>query len=101
MTSFAEHFAEDRRLVALRILEKSPGYQANEFVIHAMLASHGHSVSRDLVRTDLAWLAEQGLVTLTRAGAMQIATLAERGADAAAGRTTVPGVKRPAPGQAS
>lgn len=95
---FAEHFAEDRRLVTLRILERAEGYRANEYLLQTALAGFGHSVSRDRVRTDLEWLREQGLVTLERAGSMTVGTLTERGADVAAGRASVPGVKRPAPG---
>jgi hypothetical protein len=98
MTSYAEHFAQDRRLTILKILDKAPQFTANEFLLQAMLAGHGHSVSRDLVRTDLAWLAEQALVRFDAADKMGVGILTERGADVAAGRATVPGVKRPAPG---
>src|SRR5262245_45284068 len=98
MSSFAEHFAADRRLVILRLLAGAPGYQANEYLLHAALPNKGHSVSRDMIRTDLAWLAEQGLVSVKRPEDVAIATLTERGVDVGAGRAAVPGVKRPLPG---
>lgn len=99
MKPYAERYAEDRRLVLLKLLEESPGYAANEYLLHSTLAHYGHSVSRDLVRTDLAWLAEQGLVSVESViSSMQVATLTERGADVTNGRASVPGVKRPAPG---
>ncbi len=98
MPSFAEHFAADRRLTILKLLEASAGYTANEFVLQVALAEHGHSVSRDLLRTDLAWLAEQGVLSVTQGPHMQSATITERGADVANARATVPGIKRPIPG---
>lgn len=96
--SFAEHFAQDRRLTVLKILEGAQGYRANEYLLQTALAGFGHSVSRDRVRTDLEWLREQGLVTLEQIGSMSVGVLTERGADVATGRAAVPGVKRPAPG---
>lgn len=98
MTSFAEHFAEDRRLTILKLLAAAPEYTANEFLLQSALAGHGHSVALDRLRTDLSWLAEQDLVAVSSINAMTIARLTTRGADTAAGRATVPGVKRPAPG---
>lgn len=98
MTAYTKHFAEDRRLTLLLILEKSPEYTANDYVLRAALSGYGHSISLDLLGTDIAWLAEQGLVQVNAAGAMRVATLTGRGEDVAAGRATVPGVKRPSPG---
>jgi len=98
MTSFAEHFTEDRRLAILLLLAAAPEYTANEFLLQSALANYGHSVPRDRVRTDLAWLAEQDLLVINTVGDLTVAKLSTRGNDVAAGRTTVPGVKRPAPG---
>ena len=98
MTSFTEHFAEDRRLVILRVLAKAPAFTANEYLVQSAIAAYGHAVSRDLVRTDLAWLAEQGLVTVERVHTTHVARMTARGDDVQAGRATVPGVKRPLPG---
>jgi hypothetical protein len=98
MPSYAEHFAADRRLCILRILELAPDYTANEYLLQSALAEHGHSVSRALLRTDFAWLAEQGVLTVNDAGALHVAQITERGVDVAHARATVPGIKRPAPG---
>jgi repressor of nif and glnA expression len=93
---FAAALAEDRRLVILRLLD----YQqtANDSVLQLVLERLGHNVSRDVVRTDLAWLHEQGLiraeVVMDR---VHVATITERGGDVARGRAVVPGVKRPTP----
>jgi hypothetical protein len=51
--------------------------------------------SRDQVAADLHWLAEQGLLTAEDHEAVLVVTLSERGADVAAGRAIVPGVRRP------
>lgn len=98
MPSYAEHFAEDRRLAILRLLSDAPDYIANEFLLQSALANHGHSVSRDRLRTDLAWLAEQQLIHVNPGDTLHVARLEPRGADVAAGRAVAPGVKRPAPG---
>lgn len=98
MSTYAEHFAEDRRLCILKILADAPEYSANDYLLQAALRNHGHSVSLDLVRTDLAWLQEQGLLMIAGAQAIRVAQLTTRGLDVSAGRASVPGVKRPMPG---
>lgn len=96
--SYEQHLTEDRRLVILRLLEEAQGYSLNESLVHDLLGRFAHTVSRDRLRSDLAWLKEQELVTVeTIAGSVQVATLTRRGGDVAHGRVTVPGVKRPGP----
>lgn len=95
--SFAKLQQEDRRLVILLLLSQAQGYGANEFLLRSGLTNTGHSIGRDLLRTELAWLAEQGLLEVTEIGSTQIATLTARGADVGAGAVLVPGVKRPEP----
>jgi len=97
--SFAHHLTEDRRLVILRLLAEAPGYSANESILHSAIQGFGHSVSRDMVRTDLAWLQEQELLTTEDLASIRVATLTQRGLDVSAARATVPGVKRPSPGR--
>ncbi len=98
MSTFADLIASDIRLVMLRCLNEDSGYALNESMLQSMLEALGHNVSRDKVRTELAWLAEQGLITVATVVSIQVATLTMRGADVAVGRATVPGVKRPRPG---
>ena len=97
MNSFSKLLDEDRRLVILRLLAEDPGYRANAYVLRPALQAMGHSVSMDRLEADLAWLAEQDLVRVERASDVTVATLTQRGADAARGLCTVPGVKRPEP----
>lgn len=95
MTTFAAFLAEDRRLVILRVLAELPAYRTNSFLLTTLLAKFGHEPSADQVKGDLAWLQEQGLATVEVVESVHIATLTTRGADVAAGRAMVPGVKRP------
>ena len=96
--SFKNLLTEDRRLVILRFLAEDPSYRLNTSVLRTALDAFGHSVSRDQVETDVAWLAEQGLVSVEPVGPVRVATLTGRGVDVATGKAVVPGVKRPGPG---
>ncbi|MGH8330742.1 MAG: VpaChn25_0724 family phage protein [Pseudomonas fluorescens] len=95
MTQYADYLREDIRLVVLRLLVEMTAYRANSSVLTMALDSYGHSLSRDQVKTELHWLAEQGALTLAHVGPVLVATLTERGQDIAAGRARVPGIKRP------
>ncbi|MCV4272307.1 ArsR family transcriptional regulator [Pseudomonas capsici] len=94
-THYAEFLREDVRLVLLRLLSEMVAYRANSSVLTMALDSYGHSLSRDQVKTELYWLAEQGALDLNDVGPVLVATLTERGQDIAAGRARVPGIKRP------
>lgn len=96
--TYSDIVAEDRRLVILRTLEASAGYEANESMVVMIVRQFGHAVSRDQIRTDFGWLKEQGLITVEEiATTVQIATLTQRGLETAQGFVTTPGVKRPSP----
>ena len=93
-TTHAEHL----RLTILKLLAHGGGgYAANESVIADGAERLGFRVSRDKVRTEIAWLAEQGLVGIEQVEDLLVATLTSRGLEVAEGRTHVPGVKRPSP----
>ncbi|HCQ7476717.1 MULTISPECIES: VpaChn25_0724 family phage protein [Enterobacteriaceae] len=96
--SFSDYLRTDMRLVILRILSEMPSYSSNSSVIWSVLTRYGHSPSRDQVKSELRWLEEQGLVTVEDIETVLVARLSERGADVAAGRAIVPGVKRPGAG---
>ncbi len=93
--SLKELLKEDQRLVILRSLHEMDGMEANESILDSCLDAYGHKVSRDVVRTHMAWLAEQDLITLRQVDDFNIATLTGRGEDVATGQARVPGVKRP------
>ncbi len=94
-SKFSSFLAEDRRLVILRVLADMPAYRTNSFLLNTLLAQWGHEPSTDQVKGDVAWLQEQGLVTYDDVEGVYVTTLTTRGADVAAGRAVVPGVKRP------
>ncbi len=92
---FSTYLAEDRRLVILRVLADMPAYRTNSFLLQTLLGKWGHAPSADQVKGDIAWLQEQDLLTFEDVEGVYVATLTTRGADVAAGRAMVPGVKRP------
>ena len=90
---------EHQRLVILRLLAEVPGFDLNESILQDGLIAYGLDIGRDGLRTQLAWLQEQGLIRLEKLGATQKAVLTSRGEDVATGRAVVPGIKRPRAGE--
>ena len=90
---------EQARRLILEALEKDPDYEHNEEVIRGVLELYGHHFSRDKLRTELHWLAEQGLVGIEKTQHLDLllVRLTARGEDVALGRTRVPGVARKLP----
>ena len=104
--SYPAAIAADRRLLLLRALSQAHRYTAAARLLRSFLDSLGRPVGSDLLQHELAWLAEMGLIALDRSAACPepaegetIATLLPRGLDVAEGRTVVPGVRRPEPGE--
>ena len=85
---------EDQRLVILRSLMDCNN-EANESILNDCLDAYGHNISRDLVRTHIDWLQEQGLVTVENLHGFYVVTITGRGQDVAEGRSRVSGVKKP------
>jgi len=91
-------FSADIRLRILQVLEDDVDYSHNEDVIRGLLAARtAHQLSRDRLRTELYWLAEQGAVSVDDRDNLLVAKLTARGEDVALGRTRVPGINRPRP----
>jgi len=97
MGDYVQFLAEDRRIILLRALADQQGYTANEALLTEFARARGHVATRDQIRGDLTWLAEQGLVSVEEIGDLMIAKVTRRGDDVANGRVTHPGVKRPSP----
>lgn len=83
-----------RRLSILRALN-ALNYESNDSMIKDSCEAFGNGMSSDQVRTNLSWLEEQSLVTITRKNTYMIAKLTSRGQDVAEGKSFVDGVKRP------
>lgn len=91
-------FSADIRLRILQVLEDDADYSHNEDVIRGGLkARFAHDISRDRLRTELYWLAEQGAVRVDDRDGLVVAKLTAQGEDVALGRTRVPGINRPRP----
>lgn len=95
--SFASYHAEQRRLCILRGLSESQAWQANASLLLMVLGQFGLASTADQVAGDLAWLAEQGLVTTRSVANTVIATATTRGLDVARGVVAHPGVAVPSP----
>lgn len=95
--SYAEEVQKARRQAILLALYFSPGYTGSLPLLRTQIDAAGYVASLDLVQTEIAWLAEQGLVSLLPDGAA--ARLTARGEDIALGRSQSPGVRRPSPGE--
>lgn len=88
----AEHLL---RLALLMLLAQAPGRAATASLLSDGLGDYGLIPTRDQINTALAWLAEQGAVTLTHENGVTGAAILTLGLDAASGRTTLPGVAPP------
>lgn len=96
--AYLKMLAEDRRLCILRLLKESHG-SANESVLHSGLEQLGHArLSREIVRDDIRFLIDGGLVTDEWFATVQVCTITRRGVEAAEGRLKVEGVKTPSIG---
>lgn len=97
MNDYEKLQTEARRLEILTVLAQDADYAANDAILQSALGMVGLAVSRDRLRTDLDWLAEQGLVGLDTPAGLYLARLTARGLDVALSRTVVPGVARRRP----
>lgn len=85
-----------RRHCILVSLSLMRAYQSNLRTLQSMLDDVGYAAGVDRLRTDCAWLTEQGY---TKAGSGDVYMLTDRGLDVVMGRVDAPGVQRSAPGQ--
>lgn len=93
---YSEHLAENRRLALLKLLVESGG-SANEGLIYRGIQALGFAkATPELVRADLDWLRERGLVTHEWFDdRVLVATITSRGVNVAEGKETVDGVAAP------
>ncbi len=97
--NYAEINDRHVRLAILRVLAGAPEYSGNDSVLSQAVQQLGLQCTRDQMRGHLGWLEEQRAVTLVHpAPGLIVATITERGADLAAGRSIIPGVQKPSPG---
>lgn len=94
---FSAPLGEHRALAVLRMLARFPGYTGNTLVIGSCLEYVGLPTSQTVIRSTLAFLEGQGLLTLKMAEDLIVVELSAAGLDAAKGLTYVAGVLRPPP----
>lgn len=100
MSYLEDAFLPHLRLSLLRVLATAQGYCTNDSILHHAVGSLGLRSTRDQVRSEIAWLAEQRAVsTVEPAPGLVVVTLTERGHDVQAGLSTMPGVQKPSPGR--
>jgi len=95
--SYRETERKHRRLAILRHLEQCSEYNSNASILTEVLAGVGLRSTRDQVTTELVWLQEQGLLTLTDHGDFMVATIAQAGIEVAQGLSVHPEIQRPRP----
>ncbi len=101
--TYAADLLADQRLMLLQALEAAAGYSLPERALGRFLGSMAAPLSADGLRTQLAWLEEQGLLSISKvqplpdAAPEWTARIASRGLDVVAGLARVPGVARPRP----
>lgn len=96
--SYADEIAAARRLVILQALYFAPGYTLARTALRHQVELTGYVTSADKMASECAWLAEMGLVEMLELDAVR---LTDRGEDMAWGRSQVPGVRRPSPGESN
>lgn len=94
--SYAEEVAKARRLSILLALYFSTGYSMNRELLREQVSRTGYVTGHDLMLAELSWLKEMQLVDLLEFDAVQ---LTARGEDIALGRSEIPGVRKPSPGE--
>ena len=99
MTSFANRIAASLRLVVLQVLAAAAAEgvaDVNDAILRSAACEFGPAPDIERLAEVLDWLAGKKLITLREAGEFRVAALTELGADVAAGRVTIDGVRRPA-----
>ncbi len=97
--TYREYRAELRRHTILRFLADFPNNRGNDDILQMALIEDGHEAAHEEIIDDLILLQNEALVRLTQSGDYLVAELTRRGGDVAAGRLTVPGIRRPLPGR--
>ena len=99
MSAFAETLRQDLRLQILRVLALAPGRSVNNTILRMALDNVGHRRSAATVQAALQHLVDVGAVATQAVGPLTVATLTQAGLDAAEGRSSLPGVRQPQPGE--
>ncbi|MEM7667523.1 MAG: hypothetical protein AAF317_00035 [Pseudomonadota bacterium] len=95
--SYADHYDGAARLTILKTLEEQSDGRINDSLLTTILQGFGFNKTRDYVRTQIAWLRDQGhAVTTKEMGSAWVVELTEQGEDHLARRVKIEGVNQPA-----
>lgn len=96
MTDYHATLGRHRRLGILRFLASLSSLTSNVSILTDVLngSDIGVDTSRDQTATELAWLAENGFVTLSGSPEFMVAKATPRGIDIGVGRASHPGIQR-------
>lgn len=97
MSDYQSTVRRHRRLAILRHLEQCADFTSNASILVDVLDGVGVVSSRDQVLSELNWLQEQDLITLTDHSGFVIAEATLSGVEIARGRASNPGIQRPSP----
>ena len=97
MTYAETTMREHRRLAILRHLEAIPEYAGNATILQDVLNGVNIGSTRSQVLTELAWLQEQGFVTLREHDDFVLVTATQAGVEIARGQARHPEIRRPGP----
>lgn len=95
--SLKDFLRERRRHAALAILAEAGDYRYGEAVLGAALDELALPCDAQALRDELRWLADRNLVGLTFPDSGWQVKLRRRGADVAAGRLRIEGIRQPPP----
>ena len=99
MNKLVNILAEQQRILILQLLNEDSDCCLNEQMLQKGLGMFGHNVSLDKVRTEVAWLEEQGCVTTEDVNhSVTLVTLTDRGLDVVNQRAVIPGIDKPVKG---
>ena len=88
---------QNRRLHILKCLKISTDYRMSDLLLQEMLKKIGFASPLAVIKADLAWLEQLGLLSTQELPGMTIALLCSEGVDVADGLSHVPGIARPRP----
>lgn len=97
MNDYSDTLRRHRRLAILRHLADCAEYTSNASILTDVLYGVGLPTTRAQVITELAWLAEQGMIANDDRGDFVISTATARGVEVARGLARHPDIQRPSP----
>lgn len=90
---------QELRFQILKLLLGSAGYTSNQHLLAEALKGGGIVATRDMVRTEMAWLDNVGAIINRDTGGVFVATLADEGEEHLRGARVIPDIRKPRPGE--